>query len=173
MILAFNIKYLHIASFETRLSLIFVWLFKLRFPILSAFKESLWEGYSISRFFKDVQAGLVVAAVAIPLGMALGIASGVSPAQGLYTVVVGGFIVAFLGGSRFQVTGPTAAFVVLLLPIVKDHGLGGPTCRRFFCWLHSVCDGPFRARPTHKFYSSPRYNRIHFGHSRHDCYASA
>jgi SulP family sulfate permease len=63
--------------------------------------------------------------VAIPLGMALGIATGVSPEYGLYTVIVAGFFTALLGGSRFQVSGPTAAFVVILEPIVAEHGLGG------------------------------------------------
>lgn len=63
--------------------------------------------------------------VAIPLGMALAIAAGVAPQYGLYTVIIGGAIIAILGGSRFQVSGPTAAFVVILAPITEHHGLGG------------------------------------------------
>lgn len=69
--------------------------------------------------------GTIVGMVAIPLGMALAIASGAPPQHGLYTVIIGGGIVALLGGSRFQVTGPTAAFVVILAPIAHRLGLGG------------------------------------------------
>lgn len=74
---------------------------------------------------KDLLAGLVVAIVALPLSMALAIAAGVAPERGLYTAIVGGAAIALLGGSRFQVSGPTAAFVAILLPIVQHHGLGG------------------------------------------------
>ncbi len=70
-------------------------------------------------------AGAVVGMVAVPLGMALAIASGVAPQYGLYTVVIAGAIVALMGGSRFQVTGPTAAFVVILAPIVQKFGFAG------------------------------------------------
>ena len=70
-------------------------------------------------------AGCVVGLVALPLSMALAIAVGVAPQYGLYTAIVAGFVVAVLGGSKFQVTGPTAAFVVILAPIVAKHGLAG------------------------------------------------
>jgi len=70
-------------------------------------------------------AGVVVGIVALPLSMALAIAVGAPPQHGLYTAIIGGFIVALLGGSRVQVTGPTAAFVVILAPIVAKFGLGG------------------------------------------------
>ena len=83
------------------------------------------DGYTWSDFWQDLLSGCVVGMVAIPLGMALGIATGVSPEYGLYTVIVAGFFAALLGGSRFQVSGPTAAFVVILEPIVVEHGLGG------------------------------------------------
>lgn len=73
----------------------------------------------------DLLAGAVVGVVALPLSMALAIASGAPPEAGLYTAIVAGGIVALLGGSRFQVTGPTAAFVVILAPISATHGLGG------------------------------------------------
>ncbi len=73
----------------------------------------------------DFMSGVVVGMIAIPLGMALAIASGVAPQHGLYTVIIGGAVVAFLGGSRFQVSGPTAAFVVILAPIAHEFGLGG------------------------------------------------
>ena len=70
-------------------------------------------------------AGLVVGVVALPLSMALAIASGVPPQHGLYTAIVAGIVCALLGGTRCQVTGPTAAFVVILVPIVARFGIGG------------------------------------------------
>src|SRR3989344_518952 len=93
--------------------------------LFSALKEKLKEGYSLSDFKSDLMSGIVVAMVAIPLGMALAIASGVAPQYGLYTVIIGGGVVALLGGSRFQVTGPTAAFVVILAPIAQKFGFPG------------------------------------------------
>ncbi len=92
---------------------------------LSALRSSVLKSYSKQSFFKDLIAGCIVGLVALPLAMALGIATGLSPQAGLYTAIIGGFIVALLGGSRLQVTGPTAAFVVILAPIVHDHGVGG------------------------------------------------
>jgi SulP family sulfate permease len=95
------------------------------FKICHALREKFREGYSKNDLTADVMAGIVVALVAIPLGMALAIASGVSPEFGLYTIITAGFLVALLGGSHYQVTGPTAAFVVLLLPIVHRFGIAG------------------------------------------------
>lgn len=96
-----------------------------RFGIGVALRERLREGYGLGDFKSDLMAGLVVGLVAIPLGMGLAIASGVAPQYGLYTVIVAGFLVALLGGSRFNVTGPTAAFVVILTPVAQKYGLGG------------------------------------------------
>lgn len=90
-----------------------------------ALREKIREGYSSSDFIADLMAGLVVGLVALPLGMALAVASGVLPQYGLYTVIIAGFSVALFGGSRLQVTGPTAAFVVILVPIVHKYGLSG------------------------------------------------
>lgn len=88
-------------------------------------RKKLREGYSRSDFRADVMASLVVGVVALPLSMALAIACEVPPQHGLYTAIIAGVLCALLGGTRFQVTGPTAAFVVILLPIVHEHGLGG------------------------------------------------
>jgi SulP family sulfate permease len=85
----------------------------------------LREGYSMGDLKSDVLAGLVVGIVALPLAMALAIAVGVPPQQGLYTAIVGGFVIAALGGSRTQVSGPTAAFVAILAPIVAKFGVAG------------------------------------------------
>jgi SulP family sulfate permease len=91
----------------------------------AALRAVLREGYSASDFKKDVLAGLVVGIVALPLAMALGIAVGVPPQHGLYTAIVAGFVVALLGGSRTRVSGPTAAFVVVLAPLYAEYGLAG------------------------------------------------
>ena len=85
----------------------------------------LKEGYGLQQFRADATAGLTVAIVALPLSMAIAIASGVSPAQGLYTAIVGGFLVSALGGSRFQIGGPAGAFIVLVGTTVQVHGVDG------------------------------------------------
>ena len=90
-----------------------------------ALRESFAEGYGKKELTRDALSGAVVGIVALPLSMALAIASGVAPQHGLYTAIVGGFIIAALGGSRVQVSGPTAAFVVILAPISAQYGVGG------------------------------------------------
>src|ERR1700752_4524206 len=85
----------------------------------------LREGYSLADFRADVISGLTVAIVALPLSMAIAIASGVTPDRGLFTAIVGGFIVSALGGSRFQIGGPAGAFIVLVAATVAQHGLDG------------------------------------------------
>lgn len=90
-----------------------------------AMRECLREGYGAASLRADVLAGLTVGIVALPLSMALAIASGVPPQHGLYTAIVAGAIIALLGGSRLSVSGPTAAFVVILAPISAQYGLSG------------------------------------------------
>jgi sulfate permease, SulP family len=85
----------------------------------------LREGYGLADLKADVIAGLTVAIVALPLSMAIAIASGVTPDRGLYTAIVGGFVVSALGGSRFQVGGPAGAFIVLVAATVEQHGVDG------------------------------------------------
>ena len=85
----------------------------------------LIEGYSFASFRKDVMAALTVAVVALPLSMAIAVASGVSPERGLYTAIIGGFLVSALGGSRFQVGGPAGAFIVLVAATVAKFGVEG------------------------------------------------
>lgn len=86
---------------------------------------TLREGYGPATFRADAVAGLTVAIVALPLSMAIAIASGVTPQMGLVTAIVGGFIVSALGGSRFQVGGPAGAFIVLVAATVQAHGIDG------------------------------------------------
>jgi SulP family sulfate permease len=88
-------------------------------------RGTLREGYARRDLGKDAAAGAVVAVIALPLSMALAIATGVPPQHGLYTAIIAGAIVALAGGSRHQVAGPTAAFVVILAPISAQYGLGG------------------------------------------------
>jgi SulP family sulfate permease len=91
-----------------------------------ALREVLRESpYRLNTLSKDVMAGISVGIIAIPLAMALAIASGVAPQYGLYTVIIAGFLIALTGGSRYSVSGPTAAFVVILYPIVQQYGLAG------------------------------------------------
>ena len=85
----------------------------------------LREGYGLAALRADAVAGLTVAIVALPLSMAIAIASGVAPQHGLYSAIVGGFVVSLLGGSWFQIGGPAGAFIVLVLATVTAHGLDG------------------------------------------------
>jgi SulP family sulfate permease len=91
----------------------------------AALRAVLREGYGKDKLRADVLAGMVVGIVALPLSMALAINVGAPPQYGLYTAIVGGLLVALLGGSRFQVTGPTAAFIPILVPIVAKYGFAG------------------------------------------------
>src|SRR6187401_2427788 len=88
----------------------------------SMFRPKLFDtlkNYNRQQFLKDLMAGLIVGVVALPLAIAFGIASGVSPEKGLYTAVIAGFIISALGGSRVQIGGPTGAFIVIVYGIVQ------------------------------------------------------
>lgn len=89
--------------------------------LITTFKE----GYDLDRLRRDTVAGATVAVVALPLSMAIAVASGVSPAQGLYTAIIGGFIVSALSGSRFQIGGPAGAFIALVAATVASIGVQG------------------------------------------------
>lgn len=94
-------------------------------PLFAALRQTLSEGYSLADLRGDLAAGITVGIIAIPLAMALAIAVGVAPQHGLYTVLLAAPLIALTGGSRFNISGPTAAFVVILLPITQQFGLGG------------------------------------------------
>ena len=81
--------------------------------------------YSKGQLVKDVVAGIIVAIIALPLSIALALASGVSPEQGIYTAIFAGFVISFLGGSRVQIAGPTAAFATIVAGIVARNGMDG------------------------------------------------
>lgn len=95
------------------------------FPLATALRETFRDGYRLKDFREDAMAGLIVSLIALPLAMALSIAVGLPPQHGLYTAIIAGVAAAILGGSRTQVSGPTAAFVVIVAPIVAEHGLRG------------------------------------------------
>ena len=90
------------------------------------------EGYGLRDLRADAVAGLTVAIFALPLSMGIAIASGVSPDRGLYSAIVGGFLVSALGGSRFQVGGPAGAFIVLVAATATRHGIDGLILATFF-----------------------------------------
>ncbi len=83
------------------------------------------KGYSAKQLVSDMVAGLIVAIIALPLSIALAIASGVSPEKGIYTAIIAGFVIALLGGSRVNISGPTAAFATIVAGIVAQHGIEG------------------------------------------------
>lgn len=94
-------------------------------PFVPAFITCMREGYNFKIFRADVIAGLTVAIVALPLAMAMAVASGASPDKGLVTAVIAGFFISFLGGSRVQIGGPTGAFVVVIFDIIQRFGFNG------------------------------------------------
>ncbi|MBI1387502.1 MAG: C4-dicarboxylic acid transporter DauA [bacterium] len=96
-----------------------------KLTLFAAFRETFRQGYTLGDLRADVLAGLAVGVIAVPLSMALAITTGVPPQYGLYSAMIAGPMAALMGGSRFNVTGPTAAFVLILNPIVVEHGLSG------------------------------------------------
>jgi len=93
--------------------------------MFSAFKESFKTKPSYAAVQSDILAGLTVGVIALPLSMALAIATGVAPQLGLYTAMIAGIVIALGGGSKVNISGPTAAFVVILIPVVQEFGTGG------------------------------------------------
>ena len=115
----------------------------------------LREGYTRAALRSDAVAGLTVAIVALPLSMAIAIASGASPAQGLYTAIFGGFLVSALGGSRFQIGGPAGAFIGLVAATVEAHGMGGLALATVLAGLMLMAAGFLRLGTYIKFIPYP------------------
>lgn len=115
----------------------------------------LREGYGLLHLRSDAIAGLTVAIVALPLSMAIAIASGATPAQGIYTAIIGGFLVSLLGGSRFQIGGPAGAFIVLVSATVAQHGLEGLILATFLSGLMLAAAGVLRLGTFIKFIPFP------------------
>jgi len=105
---------------------------------------SVMKNYTKEQFVKDVIAGIIVAIIALPLSIALAIASGVNPERGLYTAIIAGFIISFFGGSRVQIGGPTAAFVIIIYGIVAEFGIDGLIIATIMAGIMMVLLGLFR-----------------------------
>lgn len=114
-------------------------------PLFAAWRQTLRLGYGPAQLRGDLSAGLTVGIIAIPLAMALAIAVGAPPQHGLYTVLIAAPLIALTGGSRFNVSGPTAAFVVILLPITQQFGVGGLLLCTMLAGLILIALGVLRA----------------------------
>src|ERR1700692_1992042 len=115
----------------------------------------LREGYGAADFRADAISGLTVAIVALPLSMAIAIASGVTPDRGLYTAVVRGFLVSLLGGSRFQIGGPAGAFIVLVALTAERHGIDGVILATAMAGVFLIAAGLLRLGTYIKFIPYP------------------
>lgn len=123
--------------------------------IAHSVRQTIAKGYKLGDLRADFLAGLVVGIIALPLSMALGIASGVAPEHGLYTAIVAGVVTALLGGAPKQVTGPTAAFVVLLVPVIAKFGLGGLAIASLMAGVWLTLMGFFRLGTLVRFVPMP------------------
>ena len=126
----------------------------------------MWKEYSKEQFIKDIVAGIIVAIIALPLSIALALASGVSPEQGIYTAIVAGFVIAMLGGSRVQISGPTAAFATIVAGIVAQKGMAGLVAATILAGVILILMGVFKLGGLIKFipYTIVTIKRVH----RHD-----
>ena len=115
---------------------------------------SAMKTYNKNQFFKDLIAGIIVAIIALPLSIALALASGVDPACGIYTAIAAGFIVSFLGGSRVQIAGPTAAFATIVAGIVATQGMGGLILATIIAGIMLILMGLFKLGSLIKFIPS-------------------
>jgi SulP family sulfate permease len=122
------------------------------------FQPKLFEtlrNYSKEQFYKDLMAGVIVGIVALPLAIAFGIASGVTPEQGLYTAIIAGFIISLLGGSRVQIGGPTGAFIIIVYGIVQEFGVTGLAVATIIAGMMLVAMGLLRLGSVIKFIPYP------------------
>lgn len=112
---------------------------------------SVMKTYTKEQFFKDVIAGIIVAIIALPLSIALALASGVTPEKGIYTAIIAGFIISFLGGSRVQIAGPTAAFATIVAGIVAKNGMDGLIVATVLAGIFLILMGVFKLGNLIKF----------------------
>ena len=111
--------------------------------------------YNRNTFLSDLMAGVIVGIVALPLAIAFGIASGVSPEKGIITAIVAGFIVSLLGGSRVQIGGPTGAFIVIIYGIIQQYGFEGLTVATLMAGVLLILLGVFKLGTIIKFIPYP------------------
>ena len=119
---------------------------KLQPKLFSSMKK-----YSKQQFVKDITAGVIVAIIALPLSIALALASGATPEQGLYTAIVAGFVISFLGGSRVQIAGPTAAFASIVAGIIAANGFSGLVVATIMAGIMLILMGVFKLGSLIKF----------------------
>jgi SulP family sulfate permease len=112
-------------------------------------------GYTVAAFHKDLISGLIVGIIAIPLGMAFAIASGVKPEYGIYTTIVAGILISLFGGSKFQIGGPTGAFIPILFAIVIQYGYENLLIAGFLAGIILVLLGLFKLGALIKFIPRP------------------
>lgn len=124
-------------------------------PFATALRDKLRGGYDLTKLQADLLAGITVGIVAVPLAMALAIGSGVPPQYGLYTAIVAGLLIALTGGSRYSVSGPTAAFIVILHPIAEKYGLGGLVTAGFMAGIMLIGMGVGRMGKLIQFIPYP------------------
>ena len=124
---------------------------KTKQPIFKPKLISCLKGYSAAQFGKDLTSGLIVAIIALPLSIALALASGVTPEQGLYTAIIAGFVISMLGGSRVQIAGPTAAFATIVAGIVAKNGFSGLVLATLIAGALLVLMGVFKLGSLIKF----------------------
>lgn len=113
------------------------------------------KNYNKELFFADAMSGVIVGIVALPLAIAFGIASGVSPQQGLITAIIAGFIISFIGGSNVQIGGPTGAFIVVVYGIIQQHGISGLMIATLLAGVMLILMGIFRLGVVIKFIPFP------------------
>ncbi|XME03823.1 SulP family inorganic anion transporter [Lachnospiraceae bacterium C1.1] len=109
------------------------------------------KGYNKEQFFKDLISGVIVAVIALPLSIALALASGVGPEEGIYTAIIAGFLISFLGGSKVQIAGPTAAFATIVAGIVAKNGLSGLALATVIAGIILIAMGLLRLGSLIKF----------------------
>src|SRR3990167_2768108 len=120
--------------------------------ILEAFKSGTLKPKT---FLSNIIAGLIVGVIALPLSMAFAIASGAKPEQGIYTAIIAGFFVGIFGGCRFQIAGPTGAFVVVLLTITSQYGIEGLQVATLMAGIILLFMGMIRLGDVIKFIPDP------------------
>ena len=125
------------------------------------------EGYDLGKLRADALAGLTVAIVALPLSMAIAVASGTSPERGLYTAIVGGFLISALGGSRFQIGGPAGAFIVLVAATIERHGYRRLSPRDDDRGRRASRPRLPAAWDLHQVHPASGHRRVHGRHRRH------
>jgi len=130
----------------------------MRNPLGSTFTPKffrIYQTFTPEQIRKDILSGLIVGIIALPLAIAFGIASGVTPDRGLITAVIAGFLISFLGGSRVQIGGPTGAFIVIVYGIVQQHGVDALIIATFMAGIMLMLMGFARLGSIIKFIPYP------------------